>query len=321
MNKTAPIRIGQIGQTGTDNTALLADVLDGLAAPSKHLPAKYFYDQRGCELFDAICQLDEYYLYKTELKLLPEAAKYVAQQVSGALEIVELGAGSLVKIRLLLAELPNTKRYIPVDIAESHLETASSRLQVEFSTLSVEPKVADFTRPLTLPAPTCRRLGFFPGSTIGNFSPMEAELFLGRVKRTLGQDSLLLIGVDTKKDQLLLDRAYNDEKGVTAQFNLNILARINRKLGADFDLEKFRHRAFYDAQKSRVEMHLQSLVQQSVRVAGRTFEFAVGETIHTENSCKYAPGEFRALATAAGWRVHSQWQDTQRLFAVYLLAC
>ncbi|MEJ2443502.1 MAG: L-histidine N(alpha)-methyltransferase [Exilibacterium sp.] len=298
----------------------LKDVVNGLSQTPKSLPSKYFYDTQGSRYFDEICQLKEYYPYRTELAMLPEIAKDLAHIVKDGRDIVEFGAGSLVKIRLLLQHLPNTRHYLPIDIAGDHLRTASQPLRQEFEGLSVLPIEADFTRQIELPEQTSsKRLGFFPGSTIGNFPPEQAIDFLKSARLTLGSAATLLIGVDTKKSPQILHQAYNDVSGVTMRFNRNILHHVNRHCGSDFNPELFDHYAFYNPIAGRVEMHLISQVAQSVSVDEYTFTFARNESIHTENSHKYSPEEFLSLAAQAGWRKLRQWIGEEQMFAVYLL--
>lgn len=296
------------------------DVLHGLALPQKQLQAKYFYDQQGSDYFDQICQLPEYYPYQTELDLLPKVATDLASTFTADCTIVEFGAGSLVKIKPLLSAISSIRQFIPIDISGIHLEMACQQLQSDFPDLSVMPVVGDFCFPVKLPQ-LChqQKIGFFPGSTIGNFCPAQAASFLKNARFTLGPDSCLLIGVDTKKSPLYLHRAYNDAAGITAKFNRNILSRINRELGANFSPAKFEHYAFYNAGQGRVEMHLVSTSEQVVDVLGSSVAFAAGESIHTENSYKYTPDEFCQLALSAGWQVERTWLARQDLFATYLL--
>lgn len=297
-----------------------ADVIQGLSQADKQLPAKYFYDNQGSRLFDGICELPEYYPYRTELGLLPGIAKEMNDLLQPPCEIIEFGAGSLIKIRVLLQQIKHVKRFVPIDIAGEHLRKASQLLRREFRSLIVHPIEADFTQPVDLPQHSAiPRLGFFPGSTIGNFLPEEAIQFLANARTTLGKNSLLLIGVDSKKDPLILHHAYNDYQGITAEFNRNILVRINREIGADFDVESFHHYAFYNAPKGRVEMHLVSGKDQKVTVAGIPFRFMEGETIHTENSHKYTTAEFRSLSEKAGWSLINTWHDEKERFRIHLM--
>jgi dimethylhistidine N-methyltransferase len=298
----------------------LEDVLAGLARPQKSIPPKYFYDERGCRLFEAICELPEYYLTRTETAILRERAGEIAQFIGPDAQLIEFGSGAQAKTRILIEAL-QTPLYVPVDIADDTLRASSAELAKLFPWLNVVGVCADYTRPLAMPdfagAPIRRRAVFFPGSTIGNFTPDEALVFLGHVRKAAGAGGVLLVGVDLKKDKAVLDPAYDDARGVTAQFNLNLLHRINRELGADFQVHRFRHKAFYDPAPGRIEMHLESLDSQFVHVAGRRFDFAHGETIHTEISCKYSIAEFQEMGKRAGLTPEKVWTDPQQLFSVH----
>ncbi|HEY0832657.1 MAG TPA: L-histidine N(alpha)-methyltransferase [Azospirillum sp.] len=300
----------------------LADVVEGLRQPRKTLPSKYFYDARGSALFDAICELEEYYPTRTETALLARRAADIAAFAGPDAAVVELGSGSSVKVRLLLDALDRPALYVPVDISREHLLASAARLAGDYPGLTVVPVAADYARDFALPCALVpeRTLAFFPGSTIGNFTPQEAAAFLARLGRRLGRGSRLLVGVDLKKDRTVLEAAYDDARGVTAAFNLNLLARINRELGGTFDLGGFRHRAFYDDTLGRIEMHLESVRPQAAAVGGHRFRFAVGETIHTEISCKYTVPGFQRLAGGAGWRALDAWTDGDGLFSIHALA-
>lgn len=308
-----------LGRDGDD--AFLADVTDGLSRARKTLPCKYFYDQRGSALFDTICELEEYYPTRTETAILRRHAGEFAGLAGPGAAVVELGSGSSVKVRILLDALEDPAAYVPVDISREHLLASAARLAGDYPGLTVVPVAADYVQGFPLPpvAAPERTLAFFPGSTIGNFEPAEAKAFLGRLARRLGVGSRLLIGVDLKKRRDVLEAAYNDARGVTAAFNLNLLARINRELGGTFDLDGFAHRAFYNETCGRIEMHLVSRRAQTAAVGGRTFRFAEGETIHTENSCKYSLPEFGRLAAGAGWRAVRTWTDEAALFGLLWL--
>lgn len=299
----------------------LADVVEGLGRRPKALPSKYFYDKRGSELFDRICTLDEYYPTRTETALLHAHAAEIAGLCGRGTTLVELGSGSSVKVRALLDALDEPAAYRPVDISREHLLLSAARLASDYPGLRVEPIVADYVEGFALPAdtPPGRTLAFFPGSTVGNFTPEEAQEFLRRLGRRIGTGGRLLIGVDLKKPRHVLEAAYDDALGVTAAFNLNLLARINRELDGTFDLDRFAHRAFYDAGKGRIEMHLESLDDQTAMVAGVPFHFARGETIHTEVSYKYSVAGFQRLAAGAGWRCVRTWCDAEGLFSIHLL--
>jgi dimethylhistidine N-methyltransferase len=308
-------------ETGDDG--FKNDVLQGLRQRPKWLDAKYFYDATGSTLYDEICELPEYYPYRTELSILP-AITAELRQGDDIHEIVEFGAGSLHKIRILLAGIDTVRRFVPIDISAAHLDAACAQLMAEFAGVDIRPLASDFTAIRALPENTglqagAGRIGFFPGSTIGNFGPAEALELLQNFRAVLGPGARLLIGVDRKKAASLLHRAYNDERQITARFNLNLLHRINRELGADFDPAGFEHYAFYNPAQGRVEMHLVSKAPQQVRVAGCVFHFERGESIHTENSYKYSDTEFRRMAHSAGWTIAKRWTDPDELFTVYLL--
>jgi len=299
---------------------LSEDVLAGLALPQKSIPPKYFYDEQGCRLFEAICELPEYYLTRTEMAILRGNIAEIAQFIGPEAQLIEFGSGVQAKTRILIQAL-QTQLYVPIDIAIDTLRASSSELARRFPFLNIVGICADHTRPLALPefvgVPIRKKAVFFPGSTIGNFTPAEALVFLRQAHKMAGAGGVLLIGVDLKKDKATLDAAYADAKGATAQFNLNLLRRINRELAADFQLNRFRHKAFYDPILGRVEMHLESLYSQLVHVAGRRFDFAPGETIHTEISCKYSITEFQELGKRAGFTPEKVWTDPEQLFSVH----
>jgi L-histidine N-alpha-methyltransferase len=300
----------------------LADVLEGLGRSPKSLPCKYFYDARGSALFDRICTLPEYYPTRTELGILRRHAGAMAAAIGPHALLVEYGSGSSTKTRLLLDRLAEPAAYVPVDISREHLLASAEALAAHYPKLRVVPVCADFTARFALPEVTGadRVVGYFPGSTIGNFGPAEARKFLADVAEQCGPGGALLIGVDLQKPRAVLEAAYDDARGVTAEFNRNLLRRANRELGADFDLAAFDHRAFWNAALGRVEMHLVSRRDQVAHVAGRAIPFAKGETIHTENSHKYTLESFEALAHGAGWRVLRHWASPEPAFAVFLLA-
>ncbi len=297
------------------------DLVAALAQRPRSISPKYFYDARGSQLFDRICDLPEYYPTRTELALLETHAPAMAALMGPRAEIVEFGAGSLRKVRLLLGAMRSPARYLPIDISGEHLSDAVAALQRDYAGLEVQPVVADYTQRLLLPAPlpgAGRRIGFFPGSTIGNFTPDESVQFLSVARQVL-RGGALLLGADLVKDPAVLHAAYNDAQGVTAEFNLNLLARANRELGTDFVLEQFAHSAFYNAPLQRIEMHLVSRCRQQVTMAGRVFEFDEGETLHTEHSHKFTIDGLRELARRAGFRAGPVWTDQQRLFSVHWL--
>ena len=293
------------------------DVLEGLARPQKALPPKYFYDAAGSRLFEAICRLREYYPTRTEVRITQTYLSEIARFATRGCALLEYGTGEGIKTRLLLRAL-NPEVYMPVDISADALAGAVKSLGRAFPALEIRPIVADFSRPLEIPAwGRARRVVYFPGSTIGNLSPEEAHAFLKMSRAQVGPRGAMIVGVDLKKDANVLHAAYNDAKGVTAAFNLNLLARINRELGADFDLRRFRHYAFYNPLAGRIEMHLVSLVDQAVDIGDYRFFFQRGESIHTENSYKYTVDEFRELAAQAGFRSAKVWTDARTLFAVH----
>jgi len=302
--------------------SMLADILAGLTQPQKRIPPKYFYDARGCGLFDAICGLPEYYPTRTELAIMRSNARAMAERLGPACALIEIGCGNSEKTRLLLEAL-RPQIFVPIDIAREQLESSCNALARLLPGMPILALRADFAQPIAMPltglGQARRRALYFPGSTIGNFTRPEAAAFLTRWAPLLGAGGGALIGVDLRKDDALLNAAYNDAQGVTAEFNLNVLRHINHALGADFDLAAFRHRAFYDAGHGRIEMHLVSLKQQRVTIDGHEFEFHAGETIHTENSCKYGIGEFQDLSRAAGFEPVECWTDEHGLFAVHYL--
>ncbi|HEY3947558.1 ergothioneine biosynthesis protein EgtB [Phenylobacterium sp.] len=297
------------------------DVLAGLSRPQKAIPPKYFYDAAGSALFEQITELPEYYPTRTEVALLREIAPQIAGLISDGAALVEFGSGASVKTRLLLDAAPQLSVYAPIDISRAALDEAAAAIRKDYPELIVAPLLEDFTRALVLPHEAQGRpvTGFFPGSTIGNFTPDEAQAFLARARALLGSGARFLVGIDLVKDPQTLVRAYDDAQGVTAAFNKNLLTRINRELGADFDLDAFAHCAVWNAQDSRIEMHLESLKDQQVRVAGRAVRFAAGETIHTENSCKFTVDGFARLAASAGWTLEARWISPDPAFAVVSL--
>jgi dimethylhistidine N-methyltransferase len=297
------------------------DVLAGLQAEPRRVPPKYFYDARGSELFERITVLPEYYLTRTEIGILEANAGAIANLIPQDAVVVEFGAGSAEKTRILLRAAPQVSHYVPIDISGEFLAAAAARLRQDLPALRVLPVEADFTRPVALPAALDARprVGFFPGSTIGNFEPHEANALMRHAATILGPGALFIIGIDLVKDAEVLTAAYNDSSGVTAAFNLNLLLRINRELGGDFAVGNFRHRAFYNQDMHRIEMHLVSLVRQKVHVCGKSIDLRRGETIHTENSYKYGLDVFLISASGAGWASVESWLDPARYFAVVAL--
>ncbi|MCE4226094.1 L-histidine N(alpha)-methyltransferase [Methylobacterium sp. C25] len=304
-----------------DDRVFLEDVWQGLSATPKALPAKYFYDAAGSQLFEGITGLAEYYPTRTELRILDEHGAAIAATLPRGAALVEFGAGSTVKVRRLLRHLHDLAAYIPVDVSGEFLNGQAASLRRDRPDLVVEPVVADFTQPFALPESigNAPRAGFFPGSTIGNFRPDEATRLLDTFGTILGKEAWLIVGVDLVKETKVLEAAYDDASGVTAAFNLNLLTRINRELAGSFERDSFRHRAFFNAAASRIEMHLVSQAKQEIEVGGRRFGFSAGETIHTENSYKYSIASFQGLAGSAGWAAEDVWTDPDGLFSVHAL--
>jgi dimethylhistidine N-methyltransferase len=300
----------------------LHNVLHGLRRRRKRLPCKYFYDDAGSALFDRICELDEYYLTRCELDLLRRHAAEMADAAGRGAVLIEYGSGSSLKTRLLLDQMREPAAYVPVDISGEHLGRSAARLRRRYPALPVLPVAADFTQPFELPrlpAAAGRRVVLFSGSTIGNFRPAEAVRLLRQMGRLCGADGALLVAADLKKERTILEAAYNDRLGVTAAFNLNLLTRINRELHADFVVERFRHHAFYNARRGRMEMHLISLADQTVHLGGSALSFARGETVRTEFSYKYSPRDFADLAEQAGLTVERMWTDEKQWFSAQWL--
>ena len=301
-------------------SAFARDVIDNLSEQPKRLSPKYFYDAAGSELFEQITRLPEYYPTRTELSILRDRGSELSTLIAKNAALVEFGAGATTKIRLLLEQCA-FRAYVPVDISGDFLKSQADALGKDFPTLDVYPLTADFTAPFALPDAIAAmpKVGFFPGSTLGNFEPHEACGFLRSARDILGRNAQMVIGVDLEKDERVLHRAYNDAAGVTARFNLNVLNRINRELGGNFDTGAFTHRAIYNRERHRIEMHLISRKTQSVRVMGRNFSFRVGESIHTENSYKYSLDRFTALARGSGWAPRQSWTDNAGMFSVHAL--
>ncbi|WP_020695383.1 L-histidine N(alpha)-methyltransferase [Reyranella massiliensis] len=293
-------------------------VISGLSSTPRAIPARFLYDARGSALFDEICELPEYYPTRTETAILGRCAAEIAQRAGPDCVLVEFGSGSSVKSRLLLDAMPDLDAYVPIDISREHLDETAARLRRDYPGLRVEPVCADYMALDGLPAfiNGARRIGFFPGSTIGNLTPEEATAFLRRARRLLRDDGALILGVDLKKDSQRLHDAYNDSAGVTAQFTLNLLRRMNRELDANFDLAAFAHEAFYSPDEGRIEIYFRSLRSQTVTVAGRRFFFAAGERVHTEYSYKYDDAGIAALAQSGGFAIAKTWTDPEHLFAV-----
>ena len=300
---------------------LLNEVLAGFAKPQRQLPCKLFYDKRGSALFDEICELEEYYPTRTEIGIMKENIDEICSFLGKNCLLVELGSGSSIKIRLLLENLRSPSGYVPIDISEEHLMESVKTLAKDYPELRIMPVYADYTQPFSLPRfdfPFSRTVFFYPGSTIGNFSPDSASGFLNRIAKRAGLGSGLLIGVDLVKDIKTLEDAYNDARGVTAEFNLNILKRLNREIGTDFDVHRWSHKAFFNVSESRIEMHLESKINQRVKVDGTGFRFRKDETILTEYSYKYTLEGFRELVSDS-FSVERVWTDRGKKFSVQYL--
>jgi L-histidine Nalpha-methyltransferase len=320
MNVHAPaLAHGHLPDEQTSNFA--REAIEDLSQHPKRLSPKYFYDATGSELFEAITRLPEYYPTRTELGILHDRGSEIAAIIPKGAALVEFGAGATTKVRLLLKNCA-FGAYVPVDISGDFLNAQADALRKDFPSLAVYPVAADFTAPFALPGEIADmpKVGFFPGSTIGNFEPHEACHFLRSARDILGEGAQMIIGADLEKDERLLRDAYNDAAGITARFNLNVLVRINRELGGNFDLSAFAHRAIYNRDQHRIEMHLISKKAQTARMLGTSFSFRPGESIHTENSYKYSIERFGALARGSGWRVRESWTDPNRMFSVHALA-
>jgi dimethylhistidine N-methyltransferase len=313
---TETIELTQQERSSADG---LKEILEGLRQERKVLSPKFFYDDRGSRLFERITELPEYYLTRTELSIMRRHIDEIVGLIGPQASLIEFGSGSSLKTRILLQHLDRLAAYVPVDISRDHLVAAAEALAAEFPHIEVLPVAADFTHAFDLPQPKVmplRNIVYFPGSTIGNFMPGAAQALLEVMYQEAKEDGALLIGVDLKKDKAVLERAYNDSAGVTAEFNLNMLLRLNKEFSANFDLAGFEHRAVYVESPGRIEMHLVSTAAQSVTVAGEVFRFEQGESIRTECSHKYTLPEFEAMAVRAGFSVDRVWTDPQQLFSV-----
>ncbi|MBC7585426.1 L-histidine N(alpha)-methyltransferase [Tardiphaga sp. vice352] len=317
MNIHAPQGIALLDEA---TTLFAADVTEALSQHPKKLSPKYFYDAAGSELFEQITVLPEYYPTRTELEILRERGPDIHAIVPKGAALVEFGAGATTKVRLLLNSC-EFGAYVPVDISGEFLNAQAAELRADFPSLNVYPVTADFTAPFELPAEVkaMPKVGFFPGSTLGNFEPHEASAFLRSSRAILGPGALLVIGIDLEKDEKQLYAAYNDAAGVTGKFNKNVLVRINRELGGDFDLSAFTHRAIYNRERHRIEMHLIARTAQTVHLLGRSFTFRTGESLHTESSYKYSLERFMALAKGSGWTPKASWTDAGKQFSVHAL--
>lgn len=297
-----------------------SEVMAGLATSPRTLPCKYFYDKTGAELFQKICELPEYYITRTELKILQTSGREMASHLGPELELIGLGTGAGTKTKILLEQLTDPAVYIPVDISSGQLAQSSTLFHQLFPSLEILPVCADYLQPFRLPSPkrqAARKVVYFPGSTIGNFEPTAALDFLTRIAGLCGPGGGLLVGVDLQKDAGILEAAYNDSRGVTAKFNLNVLARINRELNGDFELRNWKHRAVYNTDAGRIEMNLISQRDQAVHIGGRRFIFEAGEKIVTEFSYKHTPDGFAELGRAAGFEFDELWTDDEKLFGVF----
>ena len=312
---TAPPQI-----SAPESADFLADVIAGLSSNPRTIPCKYFYDERGAALFQKICELPEYYVTRTEIDILDRSRIDIASQLGPNVELIGLGTGAGTKTRILIEALENPAVYIPVDISEKQLRESTALFRKIFRNLEILPVCADYLQSVVLPAPRrkpARNIVYFPGSTIGNFEPHEAIQFLRRIANVCRGGGGLLIGVDLKKDRKVLEAAYNDSVNVTAEFNLNLLERINRELGADFELDQWRHQAIYNSSAGRIEMHLISETDQFVHLNEQKFHFRRGEKIITEFSYKYGPDEFATLAARTGFKFVRMWTDDARLFGIF----
>lgn len=303
--------------------SFLEEVLDGLQKPVREIPSKFFYDERGSRLFEQITQLDEYYPTRTEVRIMNDYVDEIVERIGHGSMLIEYGSGNSEKTRILLDHLPDLAAYVPIDISKEHLMSSAKSIAAKYPDLEVLPVAADYNDssfhiPLSSRS-VSHRVVYYPGSTVGNFHPRDAIVFLQRIAKLCGSGGGLLLGVDLKKDPAILHAAYNDRDGVTAKFNLNILRRINDELGSDFQLDHWRHRAIYNKREGRVEMHLVSLKQQTVNLDGVIVEFEPGESIWTESSYKYSFGQFEALSNKAGFEVDKVWTDPERLFSVQYL--
>lgn len=307
-----------MSEINTASGLMIDEILTGLKKPQKTLPSKYFYDERGSRLFEEICELPEYYPTQTEVHILQSYMGEISQCLGSDVDLIEFGSGSSMKTRLLLDHLERLNTYYPVDISEVFLMRVAANIRAEYIDIKVVPIPTDYTRPFCIPGDEDgnRTIVFFPGSTIGNFTPGKASRFLGQHRTLMAPDGGMLIGVDRKKPIEILERAYNDSEGITAAFNLNMLVRLNRELDAGFDINQFHHKAFYNEDEGRIEMHLLSVSDQEIEIAGNSIRFSAGETIHTENSYKYTPEEVKELF-GNGYRMEQMWSDESELFSIY----
>jgi len=316
---TAPPQV-----SAPDSADFLADVVAGLSSNPPTLPCKYFYDARGAQLFQKICELPEYYITRTEIDILERHGAEIASELGPDIELIGLGTGAGTKTRILIEALDKPAVYMPVDISEKQLYESAALFRQIFPDLEVLPVCADYLQPVVLPTPrrnASRKVVYFPGSTLGNFEPNEAADFLRRIAGLCGDGGGLLIGVDLQKDPRVIEAAYNDTQGVTAEFNLNLLVRANRELGADFDLQRWQHRAIYNSNEGRIEMYLVSKAPQVVHINEHVFSFRESGRILTEYSYKHTTKSFSKLASSAGFKFQKMWTDERRLFGVFYFSC
>ncbi len=302
--------------------SMYKEVIEGLSKSRKELPCKYFYDEHGSQLFDEICSLEEYYVTRTELDIMHKNIDEMSDVMGRKLMFVEYGSGSSEKIKIILDHVKGICTYVPIDISCKHLSKSAAQIASQYKQIEVIPVCADYNKPFSIPESKnniLHKIVYFPGSTIGNFHPDEARKFLKQIAEVAGPNGGLLIGVDLKKDSSILNRAYNDSRGITAEFNLNQLKHLNRELGTDFELDNFRHRAFYNSEQGRIEMHLISTENQTVSLNGTTISFDKDESIWTESSYKYSLAEFKSVAIDAGFSVKQVWTDENNLFSVQYL--
>lgn len=313
------LRAAPLTEQDEDATDELSEILTGLVQPQKSIASKFFYDERGSRLFDQICELPEYYLTRTELSIMRDNIGEMAAEIGPQASLIEFGSGSNLKIRILLENLDRLAAYVPVDISRDYLVKQADEIARDYPDIEVLPVAADFMSPFDLPNPKVmpvRNVVYFPGSTIGNFSHGAAHQLLRVMYQEAGENGALMIGIDLRKDQDIIEAAYNDSAGVTAAFNLNVLKRINREFGADFDLDAYRHCAIYSEEFGRIEMYLVSLRDQTATIDGQEFLIGQGESILTEHSHKYTIEGFTAMAERAGFRLDSYWTDADEIFAV-----
>lgn len=318
-SRTSSQAVDQQAMSQLASERFLSDSIAGLNQSPKRLPCKYFYDQRGSQLFDQICETDDYYLTRTETAIMQQYAGEMGECLGDEVMLVEFGSGSSIKTRFLLDHLIQPAAYVPVDISHEHLHQTAEQISGDYPEVQVIPVCADFTKPFPLPNPKRRPSHdavYFPGSTIGNFEPTHAKQLLSSIAHMCGEQGGLLIGIDLRKDAEVLERAYNDDQGVTAEFNLNLLHRMQKELGATIDITSFEHHAFYNSEEGRIEIYLRSLLDQVIQLDGQTVLVEAGELIHTEYSHKYTIDGFAEMAAEEGWSLRRWWTDEDNYFAV-----